>query len=130
MRFVVAWSDTSVADVSIYRAFVCLLPLLALASACAPEVGDACISSAECGARQACDTTAPGGYCLRFDCFDDACPSEAVCVDFVDVNACMRRCDQDKDCRDSDGYVCRRDVGNVPFCYLPMSESAMDGSGQ
>lgn len=107
---------------SLVRAFVCLLASAAFAPGCAPAVGDACISSAECGPRQFCDTTAPGGYCLRFDCFDDACPDEAICVDFGDVNACMKRCDSDRDCRERDGYECRDDVGGVPFCYAPVSE--------
>jgi hypothetical protein len=43
-------------------------------------------------------------------------------VDFGDLNACLKRCDSDNDCRTRDGYECREDVGDVPFCYAPVSE--------
>ena len=31
----------------------------------------------------------------------------------------MRRCDKTACDRDDEGYVCRGDIGAVPFCYLP-----------
>lgn len=93
----------------------------ALAAGCAPEIGDACIASNECGPTQVCDTTAPGGYCTRLNCFEDGCPSEGVCIDFQEngISACMRRCDDNRDCRNRDGYVCRADLGPTSFCYRP-----------
>jgi len=97
------------------------------AAACAPETGDACIASTECSPGQVCDTTSPGGYCIEYDCVDNGCAEEAICVEFTQVSACMRRCDSDADCRNRDGYVCRSDVGSVPFCYVPVST---DGSGE
>jgi hypothetical protein len=96
-----------------------LVVLMALASGCASQVGDACQVSTECGLRQVCDTTTVGGYCLRYECTDDPCPDEAACVPFGEVTACMRRCDEDRDCRTRDGHVCRRDIGPIPFCYRP-----------
>lgn len=100
---------------------------LCLGSGCAPQTGDACITSTECGPGQVCDTTSPGGYCLEYDCVDNGCAEEAICVEFTQVSACMKRCDSDKDCRNRDGYVCRTDVGSVPFCYVPVTE---EGSGE
>lgn len=101
--------------------------LLWSAAACAPQTGDACIASTECGPGQVCDTTSPGGYCIEYDCIDNGCAEEAICVEFSQVSACMRRCDSDSDCRNRDGYVCRDDVGSVPFCYVPTSS---EGSGE
>ena len=101
--------------------------VLCSVAACAPQTGDACIASTECGPGQVCDTTSPGGYCLEYDCLDNGCAEEAICVEFTQVSACMRRCDSDADCRNRDGYVCRTDVGSVPFCYVP---ATVEGSGE
>ncbi len=91
--------------------------VVVLGTGCRHEVGDSCLNDAECDSGQTCDTASPGGYCLEYDCLPNACPDEAVCVDFTVLSACMRRCDRDSDCRQRDDYVCRDDIGSVPFCY-------------
>lgn len=106
--------------------FVALLAFAA--GACTSQIGDECVTSSDCTAqeRRTCDTSAPGGYCTIFDCTQNSCSKEAVCVDFGEVSACMRRCDQ-RDCpRDSEGYVCREDIGPVPFCYVETSSDDED----
>ena len=113
-----------------HRVLVSLAAACALLGACAPEIGDSCITSTECAPGQVCDTTAPRGHCTVLDCEPNDCPSEAICVDFDVVSACMRRCDSDKDCRQGDGYVCRDDLGAVPFCYaVDEVEPVVEGSG-
>lgn len=102
---------------------VALVPIALLSlflGACTSQIGDECTTSSDCTAqeRRTCDTSAPGGYCTLLDCTQNSCPKEAVCVDFGEVSACMLRCDQ-RDCsRSSEGYVCREDIGPVPFCYI------------
>lgn len=99
--------------------FLVVIFALCVAAACQPRVGDACVSSLECGSSQVCDTTAPDGYCLAYDCLEDGCPEHSVCVDFTVLSACMKPCDSDRDCRERDGYVCRTDIGPRAFCYVP-----------
>lgn len=90
--------------------------------ACAPKIGDNCTSSTDCSQNgdRLCDTTQPGGYCTVFNCEPDTCPEEAQCIAFdqrldpacsdpqswarFERTFCMRRCDNDGDCRS--GYVC------------------------
>lgn len=91
---------------------------------CSRKIGEKCTSSIDCTATTAdrtCDTTQPGGYCTIFGCEADTCPSEAICVAFrlnpasapecldpgsqrLRRSSCLRRCEEDGDCRD--GYVC------------------------
>ena len=100
-----------------------LLAALVLWS-CQPEIGDSCSNASDCSQQgeRTCDTTLPGGYCTKFSCSADSCPSEAACVGFQTLvsiapecanlqarprlqrTACMRTCDRDKDCRS--GYAC------------------------
>ena len=93
-----------------------LLPLLlaALASACAPAIGDSCNAAFDCsinGDRQ-CDLARPNGACTVFGCEADTCPDDAVCVRWrpdpsrLTFTACMRRCEEDSGCRTGDGYRC------------------------
>ena len=105
--------------------------LAALLFACQPQIGDSCISDTECQRGQTCDTASPAGYCLRYGCEQNECTDEAVCVEFeadgaILVSACMLRCSSNGDCRTRDGYVCRRDVGPVPFCGVPAAVVAGD----
>lgn len=101
-----------------------LFTLIATASvACAPAVGDSCVSSSECAPGQICDTASPGGYCTILDCEANSCPGNSVCVGFELVVACMETCSSDNDCRERDGYVCRDDLGPTPFCYQPAEGS-------
>jgi hypothetical protein len=107
-----------------------LLPLLVLlaglliGSGCAPAVGDACESSADCpgGSSATCDTTAPDGYCTVTDCERGDCPGTSICIEFDrDVSYCLESCDEGADCRDD--YACRFDKlpddSPIGFCYVP-----------
>jgi len=93
-------------------AFACLC--LASAAACTPELGDDCSNSLNCSSQSSreCDRTQPGGYCTISPCERDTCPEEATCVKFrpsqerLSVTYCMRKCGQDNDCRDDEGYRC------------------------
>ncbi|MDD5307912.1 MAG: hypothetical protein PHU25_11380 [Deltaproteobacteria bacterium] len=99
--------------------------VLALASACAAEIGDSCDYDVDCSSNldRTCDGSQPGGYCLVIGCDPDGCPSEAVCVQFttpctegtsdetcarIEPNRvrdyCLRHCGKDGDCRS--GYEC------------------------
>jgi hypothetical protein len=112
------------------RIFLLAVWLVALVG-CAPQVGDACLNSNGCAFGQVCDTSSPGGYCLQYDCVRGRCPTEAICVDFETISACMARCETNGDCRRDEGYVCRRDLGPVPFCHVaPQTEPELEGSGE
>lgn len=98
------------------------LALFALASGCAPRIGDGCYSQTNCSINgdRVCDITQPGGYCTVFDCSPDTCPDDSVCVRFepdtarLARNVCMRRCSGDGDCRADRGYHCvGNDVGEI-----------------
>jgi hypothetical protein len=94
----------------------------ALASGCAPAIGDGCASATNCsvnGDRQ-CDLTQPGGACTVFDCQADQCPDSAVCVRFNpddprhSVVACMKACTDDGSCRGEYECVRATDLGVMP----------------
>ncbi|MCB9530608.1 MAG: hypothetical protein H6700_02495 [Myxococcales bacterium] len=92
-----------------------------LAVGCRPGVGDSCVSDAECERPQVCDTTSPGGYCTVFDCEDERCPGDALCVGFerdgvLVTTACMEQCDKDSQCRERDGYVCQPVGTSQGYC--------------
>ena len=94
--------------------------LLSFTTACAPSVGDSCAARAECPSGAICDTTAPNGYCTFEQCVRNGCSDDSLCVFFdEDTSYCMQSCTDDADCRTDDGYVCRKDVGDIPFCYVP-----------
>lgn len=91
------------------------LTALLFAPACAPIVGDACETSADCGRSLACERSMPGGYCTLKNCEDQGCPDEGVCIRFSsDVSWCMQPCSSNSECRD--GYTCVKDFGRHPFC--------------
>lgn len=94
-----------------------LLAVVALLSACKPEIGDECKLSTDCSISgdRLCDTSQPAGYCTIFNCEAGSCPSEAICVSFHATNDrfgesrfarrfCVRSCESASDCRA--GYVC------------------------
>lgn len=105
-----------------------LVFFLALAlGACRPEIGDPCETSTDCSpvGDRLCDITQePTGYCTVFNCEPGECPEEAVCVKFGDERSpvkgcedplgagpyartfCLKRCGENNDCRESDGYKC------------------------
>lgn len=105
------------------------MALFALASGCAPRIGDGCYTQTNCSINgdRVCDITQPGGYCTVFDCAPDTCADSSVCVRFepdtarLARNVCMRRCSSDGDCRTGSGYRC---VGN------DTGEVRGDGGGQ
>jgi hypothetical protein len=90
-------------------------------TACGRGIGDACESSLRCSASgsRVCDMTQPGGYCTIASCQAGNCPSDSACVTFwqstqttgADRNRlseryCMRKCEDNSDCRDDEGYAC------------------------
>lgn len=108
---------------------IALAALLGLASGCQPQIGDGCLTDAECDRNHTCDTTSPGGYCIDYDCEANECGPQAVCVEFEAegeplVTACMRSCQRDSDCRQRDGYVCRQANDTVSFCGIPPADEA------
>jgi hypothetical protein len=111
------------APVELRLAFVLAL----VSAACRPEIGDPCEVSTDCSptGERICDITQkPGGYCTVFNCEPDECPEEAVCVKFGDAISavegcedplgagpyartyCLKKCGENNDCRESDGYKC------------------------
>ena len=124
------------------RPIVCAAVSLAWV-ACAPELGDDCKTALDCSSQgsRLCDRTQPGGYCTLRGCEPGTCPEEAVCVKFrpteerLAVTYCMRKCDDNGDCRNGEGYRCSSaeefGVGGVEaqilgresqrFCSVPMS---------
>lgn len=129
-----------------------LFVVLTLAG-CRPEIGDECETSVDCSPTgdRLCDITQPGGYCTIFNCEPDTCPDEAACIEYAgqpstlpecaDPHAttryqrsfCLKKCDDDSDCRD-DNYVCSRigpgnpwgalnvdGPGEVKVCTVPFS---------
>jgi hypothetical protein len=120
---------------------------------CRPEIGDECETSVDCSPTgdRLCDITQPGGYCTIFNCEPDTCPDEAACIEYAaqpstlpecrDPHAttryqrsfCLKKCDDDSDCRD-ERYVCTRIApgnpwgainvdtsGEVKVCTVPFS---------
>ncbi len=115
------------------RAFAPVPVLVALAFAgassallgCTPVIGDHCALSTDCSVQgtRVCDTSEPNGYCTEIGCTANLCPDNATCVEFNaslpgcgydDYSApsregrsmCMRSCQSDSDCRESEGYSC------------------------
>lgn len=98
------------------------LALLALATACQPEIGDDCSSSIDCAPNggRICDLASPGGYCTIQGCDPNGCPDRAVCVEWqyttnrTSTTYCMARCSSTKDCDRGAGYACvRADDGRL-----------------
>jgi len=87
------------------RRMFTLLLLLLVTSGCAPEVGDPCGSSLECGAEMICDLSLPEGYCTAGNCEFLGCPEAGICITFPNTEEwCMTACSSNDDCRD--GYDC------------------------
>ena len=112
---------------------------------CQPNIGDSCANASDCSQQgeRTCDTTFPGGYCTKFGCSADSCPSEAACIGFQSLvstapecanlqvrprlqrAACMFSCKKDQDCRG--GYVCVDMAQPNPWGALLIDRS---GSGK
>jgi hypothetical protein len=103
------------------RVALLLLALLlpSVLAGCGTSVGDECSSNNDCSAASmTCDLSAPGGYCLKADCWDDSdCPEDGVCIYFRNGDRyCMLGCSSCDDCRDD--YSCIELPGQSPFCYV------------
>ena len=93
-----------------------LVALTALATAvgCTPAIGDSCSTAFDCSVNgdRTCDLARPSGSCTVFGCEADNCPDDSVCVRWrpdpsrLSFTACMRRCEEDSNCRFDDGYRC------------------------
>ncbi len=89
--------------------WILLFLTIFLTPGCGKEIGDSCSSSNDCPSGAVCDTSQPGGYCTITPCYKGDCPSESRCTDFgMDNTFCMKRCNDDYDCRD--GYRCVKDI--------------------
>src|SRR5690606_9214892 len=83
-------------------------------TACAPVVGDGCDNSIDCSVNgdRFCDLAQPGGYCTVVGCDPDACPDDAVCVEWrfeprrLAESWCMRSCKKTSSCDRSGSYAC------------------------
>lgn len=74
-----------------------------------------------CRGGQVCSTSArgfPGGYCTQ-SCVQTPCPADAYCLSESSVRYCVRRCDDDAQCRGPEGYVCVRPSPTLPRACLP-----------
>ena len=98
------------------RIFICVLSISLLCLyGCSSEVGDPCISDAQCGLGRTCDLSSFEGYCTVKSCEADSCPSGSICVTFEDQSTyCMAICQESEDCRD--GYQCDMSFAAAPFC--------------
>ncbi|MEZ4254272.1 MAG: hypothetical protein R3A78_00935 [Polyangiales bacterium] len=85
-----------------------LFVLLACAAyGCAPAIGDDCDISTDCSVTgdRICDIAQPGGYCTVFNCDQNSCPDDSVCVEYSYDPArlaqtwCMAPCEDNGDCR-------------------------------
>jgi hypothetical protein len=107
-------------------AFATLLAGGLLLGGCTPHIGDHCALNTDCSidGTRVCDNSQPNGYCTSFNCTANSCLDNAVCVmtyanvpgcQYNDYQApsrthstlCLKACNQDSDCRNSEGYVCR-----------------------
>lgn len=109
--------------------------LLGSASACAPEIGDECENSTDCSVNgdRFCDVAQPGGYCTMIGCDPDACPDDALCVEwrFEPTRSaetwCMKSCGDGGDCDRGSSYLCVRegdpelDANPDPNVYEPIA---------
>jgi len=89
-------------------------PVLGLAlsfAGCAAQIGDECSTSVDCSPQgdRICDVAQISGYCTIKNCSPDACPDDALCVQFgaeprFERTYCMATCSGQSDCRDH--YEC------------------------
>lgn len=119
------------------QTFLCALGAMFALAGCQPQIGDHCTLSTDCSSRgdRLCDTSQNDGYCTIFNCVGDDCPSEAVCVLFGSAGCakddrryprtarslCVRKCNDDTDCRTAEGYVCV-DPATDPYRAMNLSD--------
>ena len=102
---------------SSYRILTSLILVISCGSfsSCKGDIGDECVTDAQCQSGQTCDLISEGGYCTLPDCREGECPNGSVCITFEnDDRYCMANCSQNSDCRDE--YFCDRELGPEPFC--------------
>jgi len=100
--------------------WITLLLALLFILGCGKEIGDSCSSTNDCPTGAVCDTSPPGGYCTITPCYSGDCPSEAKCIDYgMDNSFCMRRCNDDYDCRS--GYSCVTTLTKANVCMYKES---------
>ena len=100
---------------------ICMILFLLFLPGCGKEIGDSCNSVNDCPSNAVCDTSMPGGYCTVTPCHYGECPSESRCIDYGHDNTfCMRRCNDDYDCRED--YKCVETPSRIKICtYNPKS---------
>ncbi len=69
-------------------------------------LGERCSQYSECQGESICFPT-PGGYCAPGGCANDLpCPEGSLCGQLFGHSACLKRCENDGDCRSAEGYRC------------------------
>ena len=108
--------------------------LVMVVAGCGAKIGKSCTQNVDCSplGDRFCDVSAPGGYCTIEGCDDTSCPSESVCVRFLEPDP-SRTCDvytQATDCGASD--VCLCDCGAPDaqgVCPVSFEVGALDSDG-
>ena len=109
----------------------------AAAAGCTPKIGSKCTLSTDCSVTgdRVCDTSQPNGYCTVLNCSNNSCPDHAVCVLFqanvpgcayddyqspsrTGRSFCMEHCNENSDCRQSEGYTCTDPAGSPWHGYI------------
>lgn len=75
------------------------LALLAAATGCGKEIGDACVVSSDCSPSgdRLCDISQKEGYCTIMGCDYSTCPSGAACIRFFTGAFANRTCQDSPD---------------------------------
>lgn len=95
------------------------------------SVGAVCIDDADCVSGVLTCYSWPGGYCSATTCKAGGvvCPGASTCWNSGTVDLCVATCDDNPDCRTTEGYGCKRlsqDFGGLDarFC-LPGGKSGL-----
>jgi hypothetical protein len=84
------------------------------AEAGAVGVGGRCGTYQDCAGDMICFPV-EGGYCAAGGCGPGECGADGVCGRLLNFDACLKRCENDGDCRVAEGYTCK-DVGGARAC--------------
>jgi hypothetical protein len=92
---------------------VALACVLCVLGACGKEIGDACLTAADCdpnGTRD-CDPegSSPGGYCTILGCDYSTCPDNSACIRFFTGNFTNKGCSKDPNAENYERKVCSLD---------------------
>lgn len=80
----------------------------------AASIGGRCGTYQDCAGEMICFPV-PGGYCAVGGCAPGECGDDGVCSTLLNFDACLKRCENDGDCRGAEGYTCK-DVGGARAC--------------